>query len=280
MPGPDGNASESSERQMPNATSSAVTGLPSSHVASSRMVKVHSVKSSLGVPRSVARSGTRTGWPSSSRTYWVSERLRERLLDRVARDGPAAGRVERVGAGVAGQVDRDGPAGGGALDLGGGALTLCVLGPAFLAAELSVLPVPSRCCRRPTTRRHRQRGSEERRQRRARAACSASCCPAFLFCVRAADGVSGDVWIGDRAAQRRVLGSRASRIASPRRLRESTSSDDAEQRLPQVERVALEVGRLRLEDRLAPRGAVGDADAEEGQAGLERRRTPAASARR
>ena len=34
MPGPDGNASESSERLMPKATSSAVTGLPSSHVAS------------------------------------------------------------------------------------------------------------------------------------------------------------------------------------------------------------------------------------------------------
>ena len=49
--------------------------MPSSHVASSRIVKVHSVKSSLAVPRSVARSGTRTGWPFSSRTYWVSERL-------------------------------------------------------------------------------------------------------------------------------------------------------------------------------------------------------------
>ena len=76
MPGPDGKFSESIERQMPNATSSAVTGWPFSHVASSRMVKVHSVKSSLGVPRSVARSGTRIISPvSSSRMYWVSERL-------------------------------------------------------------------------------------------------------------------------------------------------------------------------------------------------------------
>ncbi len=48
VPGPDGKASESSERSMPQATSSAVIGLPSSHVASSRMVNVHSVKSSLG----------------------------------------------------------------------------------------------------------------------------------------------------------------------------------------------------------------------------------------
>ena len=49
VPGPDGKASESSERSMPQATSSAVIGLPSSHVASSRMVNVHSVKSSLGL---------------------------------------------------------------------------------------------------------------------------------------------------------------------------------------------------------------------------------------
>ena len=48
MPGPDGKVSESSERWMPQATSSAVTGLPSSHFASSRIVKVHSVKSSFG----------------------------------------------------------------------------------------------------------------------------------------------------------------------------------------------------------------------------------------
>ena len=74
MPGPAGKVSASSERWMPQATSSAVTGLPSSHFASSRIVKVHSVKSSLGVPRSVARSGTRSGWPSSSRAYCVSER--------------------------------------------------------------------------------------------------------------------------------------------------------------------------------------------------------------
>ncbi len=43
MPGPDGNVSESSERVMPKATSSAVTGSPVSQVASSRIVKVHSV---------------------------------------------------------------------------------------------------------------------------------------------------------------------------------------------------------------------------------------------
>ncbi len=60
---------------MPKATSSAVTGRPSSHVASSRMVNVHSVKSPLCRPRSVARSGTSTGSPSAPRTYWVSERL-------------------------------------------------------------------------------------------------------------------------------------------------------------------------------------------------------------
>ena len=58
---------------MPNLTSSAVTGVPSSYFTPSRIVNVHSVKSSLGVPRSVARSGTRIGLPSSM-TYWVSER--------------------------------------------------------------------------------------------------------------------------------------------------------------------------------------------------------------
>ena len=139
MPGPDGNASESSERQMPKATSSAVTGLPSSHVASSRIVKVHSVKSSLGVPRSVARSGTRTGWPVLVAGVLGQRTAGEGLLDRVTRDGPAAGRVEGVGTRVTGEVDGDGSALGGTFDLGGGTLTLCVLGSAFLATEFSLL---------------------------------------------------------------------------------------------------------------------------------------------
>ena len=51
---------------MPNATSSAVTGSPFSYLTPSRIVNVHSVKSSFGVPRSVARSGTRIIWPDSS----------------------------------------------------------------------------------------------------------------------------------------------------------------------------------------------------------------------
>ena len=50
---------------MPKATSSAVTGAPVSHLTPSLRVNFHSVKSSFGVPRSVARSGTRIVWPVS-----------------------------------------------------------------------------------------------------------------------------------------------------------------------------------------------------------------------
>ena len=51
---------------MPKATSSAVTGAPVSHFTPSRSVNFHSVKSAFGVPRSVARSGTRIIWPLSA----------------------------------------------------------------------------------------------------------------------------------------------------------------------------------------------------------------------
>ncbi len=96
MPGPAGNVSESIERWMPHATSSAVTGLPSSHVASSRIVNFHSVKSSLGVPRSVARSGTRTISPVfASRAYCVSDRLVSACwIELPVTDQPSVGSIE------------------------------------------------------------------------------------------------------------------------------------------------------------------------------------------
>ena len=47
-------------RVMPQATSLAVTGSPFSHLTPGRIVNFHWVKLSLWVPRSVARSGTRT----------------------------------------------------------------------------------------------------------------------------------------------------------------------------------------------------------------------------
>ena len=48
------------QRVMPKATSLAVTVLPFSYFTPGRIVNFHWVKSSLCLPRSVARSGTRT----------------------------------------------------------------------------------------------------------------------------------------------------------------------------------------------------------------------------
>ena len=77
VPGPVGKLVASNERLMPNATCSAVTGEPSSHLMPSFRVKVHVLKSSLGRPRSVARSGTRMYSPVvASRRKVVSERKR------------------------------------------------------------------------------------------------------------------------------------------------------------------------------------------------------------
>ena len=68
---------------MAYATSSALTGVPSSYFRPSRSVKVHSVLSSLGVPRSVAMSGTSSmSLVSGSYAYCVSERITR--SDRIA----------------------------------------------------------------------------------------------------------------------------------------------------------------------------------------------------
>ncbi len=224
MPAPDGNASESSERQMPNATSSAVTGWPSSHVASSRMVNVHSVKSSLGVPRSVARSGTSTGWPLLVADVLRQRAAGERLLDRVARDGPSGGRVERVGTRVAGEVDGDGAASGSSVDLRCGALTLSVLGAPLLVAEGPVrASAVVAIVRRPATTgsEGQKSGASDERERLV----PLHAVQPFVF-VLTEDGVFGACRDRGRSrvAQRRVLGSRASRTASPNRLSESTSA--------------------------------------------------------
>ena len=157
-------------------------------------------------------------------THVLRERaVGQRLLDRVAGDGPAVGRVERVGAGVAGQVDRDGPTSGGALDLGGGALTLGVLAAALLRTELSVsartggaaVVAPA-----ATGSKGEEGNAGHERERLV----PLHAVQPFLSVFVPAAGAVGSVLRRRPGGQRRVLGSRASRIASPRRLSESTSS--------------------------------------------------------
>ena len=76
---------------------------------------------------------------------------RERLLDRVARDEPSAGRVERVGARVAGEVDRDGPSRARTLDRGSGTLAPGVLAACPLVGpNPAVSPVAGPLCRSAT----------------------------------------------------------------------------------------------------------------------------------
>ena len=61
---------------MAYATSSAFTSVPSSYLRPSLSVNVHSVLSSLGVPRSVAMSGTSSISPFSGLyAYCVSARV-------------------------------------------------------------------------------------------------------------------------------------------------------------------------------------------------------------
>ena len=117
---------------------------------------------------------------------------RERLLDRVARDGPPASRVERVGTGVAGQVDRDGAAGGRALDVCGGALALSVLAAALLGTEG---PVRSSAAGATVVRRPAATGSEGQQRgtsnERKRLVPLHAVQPFYLGLTE--DGVSGDV---------------------------------------------------------------------------------------
>ena len=63
-------------RVMPKATSLAVTVLPFSNFTPGRIVNCHLVKVELGLPRSVARSGTRIiRLVAGSYLYCVSERV-------------------------------------------------------------------------------------------------------------------------------------------------------------------------------------------------------------
>ncbi len=144
---------------------------------------------------------------------------RERLLDRVAGHRPATRGVQVGGTGVARQQHRDLAAGFGALDLGCGALGVLVLGDVGRRGERVVCPGAFLFTARPATcGEGEQRGTGDQRQRLV-----PSHCPAFLICVRALEKSVGNVG-GEGQAQRLVFGSRASRMASPRRLRASTSA--------------------------------------------------------
>ena len=217
---------------MPKATSSAVTGAPVSHLTPSRSVNVHSVKSSFGVPRSVARSGTRIIWPVSCVVVVLRQLTRDqRGHDRVGVGVVEVRRVDRRGQTGGGQ-DGDGATLGGPLD------------------RLRALPgrvrCRRRCCRGSRCRRwgcHRRwpcrRRRRRRRRRRGRASwpwpepppISSGALPFSPFVVGAHFNSRADV------GQRRVLGSNASRTESPRRFRASVSTRDGADRHPQVEPV-------------------------------------------
>src|SRR6476660_49627 len=73
--GPSGSSAIANERLTAYATSSALTGVPSSYFRPSRSVKVHDLLSSDGRPRSVAMSGISCmSLESASYAYCVSER--------------------------------------------------------------------------------------------------------------------------------------------------------------------------------------------------------------
>ena len=132
-------------------------------------------------------------------------------------DQPSVG-SSRVRAGVAGQVDRDGAAGRGALDVGGGALALwrpcrALRRPGSVRCPLPLLPLSS-----PAAATRSEGRTARHRRRRASGLVRLIVQPFFL--VRAPEENRGDVC--GSPPQRRVFGSSASRIASPRRLRAST----------------------------------------------------------
>ncbi len=91
--------------------------------------------------------------------------VRQGLLDRVAGDGPAVGRVQRVRTGVAGQEDRDGPARRGTLDVGSGALTVRVLADLGGVGERPVgVRAAGVVARAATCGQRQQRGTGDERQ--------------------------------------------------------------------------------------------------------------------
>jgi hypothetical protein len=143
-----------------------VTGLPSSHLASSRIVNFHSVKSSFGVPEVGGQVGDQDHLAGLLVAGVLRQRpVRQRLLDRVAGDGPAVGRVHRVRTGVAGQVDRDGPARRGALDVGSGALTVRILADLGGIGERPVgVRVAGVVARAAACGQRQQRGTGDQRQ--------------------------------------------------------------------------------------------------------------------
>ncbi len=127
---------------------------------------------------------------------------------------------------------------GGAFDLGGGALTLCVLGPAFLVAEFSLRArVGATVVDDPPP--------QAARVRRAAPATSASglfrfmlSSLSYLFSPRTASPAT--YWIVDRDESASGLGVEgvADRVAQE--VEGQHQGDDAEQRLPEVLRVDLE----------------------------------------
>ena len=186
VPGPDGNVLGVERALDAEGDLLSGDGSPFSHLTSSLIVNVHSVKSSLGVPRSVARSGTSSVLAvSASWRYWVSDRNSEGLLDPVVghRPQPVGSRLRRAVVGV-GCEHRDGrrppwrprPRGRDPARPGPCHRRLSLPSEARLASPLSSSPPPPP-----------QAASASRsvpRSRRQRAPCSVSCCPAFLSCVR------------------------------------------------------------------------------------------------
>src|SRR6478735_409701 len=251
---------------MPQATSSAVIGLPSSHVASSRMVNVHSVKSSLGWPRSVARSGTRTISPVSlSREYCVSDRwVSACWIELPVTDQPLVG-SRSSGPGSSGRYTVMVPPADAPSTSGAGpwrSASLAMVSEASLKPwSLLPLPVSSSFPLPPQAARVTS------------AALVASTAAALVrlivqpFVVVRTPEAPG-VTLGESAS---AAGLRVERVTN--RVAEEVEceheGDDAEQGLPQVEGVVAPVGH-RVGDGLAPRGTAGHTDAEERETGLRR----------